>query len=410
MSEAFVQHEHAGVVGHVEAEMRGLRLHIDQRGDVATIAETLFAASDAGYNTIIVDTFFDAATVFLSPAMRRMRLTPQHPALRRSDVLDVVCREARELELSVYASMDLRIYHPRGSRTWLHLVSHREIAPTRTGDGLHLCPARPAVRRWLGDIATNICESYPIDGLVISLPPAAMSPCSCQGCKRGRDATSTENYWSDVLLQFCSHLKARARKAHPLLNVALQVDLPQPFVMPTALDHIIDEQLITTFLWNIEEKHFGAKFDLPIALIDSPYFNVFGLPLEEVAQRDPALIKRLRNIGGGIVDMTPDIDPAIADPLFEPEAAPIERSPVASAIQTLLAAAVACTGDFVMRSALLARVDALQVKNLTVDVITSVYDEIAVLAESLRNGPPDTAGQIRLRLIAANRMLMLASA
>ena len=160
-------------------ETRALRYGLRKDVPSGQILRDLTRIAQCGFNTIIVSAFRQGYTCYHSQAMVRRRAPAIHPAFRRADPMRDVFRFAPALGLSVMAHVEmlnvgsdliagigpLLRKHPRWALRKRRFFERFE-GPDRKR--YFLDPSLDETRRFLGDIAHELVETYPLQGLYLN--------------------------------------------------------------------------------------------------------------------------------------------------------------------------------------------------------------------------------------------------
>jgi hypothetical protein len=395
----------------VRRETRALYFEIENLAGRNELSKSLENGATAGFNAAYIEAFADLTTSFPVPGHGKAAVFRQRSESAGYDMLDYFCRQAQLRKMHAYAVVSLHVERPLSPRLKWTAMRERWF---RDG-GKVLCFANEHLRRRLGDLASYLVETYPLDGLFLRIPPNALQPCTCKQCTNRSTATplpsdSTGSLaapppdtWENDVYQFCYSFKSRARKAQVILPLGLELPLSRiNEISQGSMKSVFEEQLFCLILLNAEQM---GKDQVEKALEE----------LDPKVQEKVPLIRTgklahfpedWRDAGVLGLALTPGTDPLVS---FADAALPIDRDPLAAALYFLREAAKAAQTDPSFQTALLARVATLEAKILTTGTLEALENELAVLAESFEKNPTADTTALNISLSNANRMLLLAS-
>ncbi|MGI8905703.1 MAG: hypothetical protein ACR2IE_04345 [Candidatus Sumerlaeaceae bacterium] len=241
-------------------QIRALRLRVAVPCEPEWVDQQITAAAEAGFNQVIVDAFFRGITCFPSRSCKQFGLPRLHSIFHKTDFLAVAAESARRNELHLVAAIDClhcgskndtprSPINARGFRVWRNASKDGWLGMHREGDtdDVLLCPSNPDVSDFLGTLAAELTDAYPLDGLLLNGlqfgPKGGTHPgrCFCASCVHSSDfpAPDSASDWDSFRLKQLSELvgriKARARQSRRTLRLWGQFPL---------LPGLQDEQLV----------------------------------------------------------------------------------------------------------------------------------------------------------------------
>ena len=181
-------------------ELIGIKLRIPDDADRQWIVAALDRLNGAGFNLVIVETFYHGYTICPSQTAKRAGFPSQRPAFRGWNPLDVMVREAHSRGMKVYAWVETyyvgndRVEGPGPILSKKPEWSARRPDGSMKGTGSEsdyyfICPANPDARRYIADLYCELARSYALDGLFIDylrypVGSLAENPfCFCRHCR-----------------------------------------------------------------------------------------------------------------------------------------------------------------------------------------------------------------------------------
>jgi hypothetical protein len=183
------------------AELRGMRLFLPRSPAVKEIDALVARAADAGINALAVRVYRRGTTLWHSDAAPSWRLPRVRRWLGGRDVLSELAGACRRHAVALCAWVDLlpamdlsrERHSPLAKRQWAWRMRRFSGSPHPHGaesDLVYLCPARPEVRLFLGDVCSELAVRYPVDALWfegLRYPVGAERPdttfCFCPICR-----------------------------------------------------------------------------------------------------------------------------------------------------------------------------------------------------------------------------------
>jgi uncharacterized lipoprotein YddW (UPF0748 family) len=182
---------------HPEVELRGIWLPGKELlGSTESIVSKLDKIAKANFNAVMPDAYFKGYVIY--PNSKHL---PQLPEAKGSDPLAFFTKEAhkRGLQVHVWLEYGFYAYHtPDATKNpsmgpWLdahpELLSvsangNKYIHNPAWGDFYSMCPANPRCHELIANIATEILERYPVDGINLDrIRFAGENYCYCDYCK-----------------------------------------------------------------------------------------------------------------------------------------------------------------------------------------------------------------------------------
>lgn len=182
-------------------QIRAIKVRLSdfvKRRDVETTVNQIHAC---GFNLAILDVFYDGQTIFQSTTCEARKLTKQRHSFKSFDPLDTFLTVALGKGITAFASLDGFLLGQTSKKKSNPLLRKRSAWVARTINGkpthpggeaslIYICPSNPDARRFIGDLACEITERYPVNGIFfdhIQYPINSNTPsrayCFCDVCK-----------------------------------------------------------------------------------------------------------------------------------------------------------------------------------------------------------------------------------
>jgi uncharacterized lipoprotein YddW (UPF0748 family) len=283
---------------HPEVEFRGIWMpHNDLFLSTDTVERKLDALAKANFNAILPVAYTGGYAVYPDS-----KYLPQHPKVRGRDPLGVAVEQAhkRGLEVHVWMEYGFYAYHsPDATKEaskgpWLDANPELLAVNAQGGTYLHnpawgdfysMCPANPKCHELLANIAAEIVERYPVEGINldrIRFPGATY--CYCNYCKEhfkkdtGLDLVPFEK-GSDGEKKFLEWKRQQLVKA--VKTIRDRVKAVRPDVVLTSYVVPPDEMNDKAQSWDLWAKQ---------RLLDGVAVSMYGKDIAPAAQKSAQIL------------------------------------------------------------------------------------------------------------------------
>ncbi|MCX7020258.1 MAG: hypothetical protein NTY46_14975 [Candidatus Sumerlaeota bacterium] len=184
------------------AKMRGVRLRLAARTSRDWLKQWFDAAAATGFNVVVYDAMYAGQITHHSLVPEQSHYPKYAFRIGRRDLLAEACVLAGSHDMAIYAGMDT-LYagvKSRGIASHMPVYARHLYARTRTNQTTYtngpernskfLCPVNRRVARCLCNYIHGLCESYPVDGLLMDffrMPSGSTetgsSYCWCRSCE-----------------------------------------------------------------------------------------------------------------------------------------------------------------------------------------------------------------------------------
>jgi len=184
------------------ARLRGVRLRFPESADSDWLKQWFDAAAASGFNLVIYNTVCAGQKTHPATRSSKYGLHKFLPMMKRRDLVAETCALAAGYGMAMYAGIDT-LYageQPRGPMSFLPTRARRLLARTHLNrttypsgperNSQFFCPGNRLVSRGMCDYIRGICETYPIEGLLIDFfrMPAGSTEmessfCWCKCCQ-----------------------------------------------------------------------------------------------------------------------------------------------------------------------------------------------------------------------------------